>query len=68
MPLNQVNVDVDWLSDNIDRDDVVVVDGSWHLPPAKRDPKQEFENGHTLRARGFSTLINIQTNPPPSPT
>ncbi len=53
MPLNQVNVDVDWLSDNLDRDDVVVVDGSWHLPPAKRDPKQEFEDGHIKGARFF---------------
>ena len=53
MSLNQVNVDVDWLSNNLDRDDVVVIDGSWHLPPAKRDPKQEFENGHIKGARFF---------------
>ena len=53
MPLNQVNVDVDWLSNNLDRDDVVVVDGSWHLPPAKRDPSQEFKDGHIKGARFF---------------
>lgn len=36
----------DWLKLNMGRDDVNVVDGSWHMPAAGRDAKAEFKAEH----------------------
>ncbi|ORX98477.1 Rhodanese-like protein [Basidiobolus meristosporus CBS 931.73] len=44
-------VSTQWLADN--KDSVVVLDGSWHMPHAKRDPKQEYLNAHIQNARYF---------------
>ncbi|WP_184719742.1 3-mercaptopyruvate sulfurtransferase [Caulobacter sp.] len=35
-----------WLADHLDAPDVRVVDASWHMPAAQRDPGAEFLNGH----------------------
>lgn len=37
-------VSTDWLARHLDAPDVKVVDGSWHLPDAGRDPKAEFRD------------------------
>lgn len=39
-------VDVTWLKDNIDQPGVKVVDGSWHLPMANRNPREEYTAQH----------------------
>jgi thiosulfate/3-mercaptopyruvate sulfurtransferase len=41
-----VFVGVDWLADHLDAPDVVVVDGSWHLPTTGRDARAEYLAGH----------------------
>jgi rhodanese-related sulfurtransferase len=35
-----------WLADHLDAPDVRVVDGSWHMPAAKRDPRAEYDLAH----------------------
>jgi thiosulfate/3-mercaptopyruvate sulfurtransferase len=39
-------VTTDWLAENLASPDLVVVDGSWYLPPEKRDPHAEYLAGH----------------------
>jgi thiosulfate/3-mercaptopyruvate sulfurtransferase len=39
-------VTTDWLADNLKSPDLVVIDGSWYLPPEKRDPHAEYLAGH----------------------
>jgi thiosulfate/3-mercaptopyruvate sulfurtransferase len=48
MPLSRdaVFVDVDWLADHLTAPDVVVVDGTWHLPTSGRDARSEYLDGH----------------------
>jgi len=48
MPDNRSNnlVSTDWLHENLEQPDLVVVDGSWYLPQAKRDPKAEYHKQH----------------------
>lgn len=48
MPENRSNnlVSTGWLHENLDQPDLVVVDGSWYLPQAGRDPKTEYVQGH----------------------
>jgi thiosulfate/3-mercaptopyruvate sulfurtransferase len=35
-----------WLAEHLDAPDVRIVDGSWHMPAAKRDPKAEYDLAH----------------------
>ena len=35
-----------WLADHLDAPDVRIVDGSWHMPAAKRDPRAEYDLAH----------------------
>ena len=35
-----------WLADHLDAPDVRVVDASWHMPAAKREPYKEFLAAH----------------------
>lgn len=35
-----------WLAENINKDNVVVVDGSWHMPNAARNAQAEYLAGH----------------------
>lgn len=39
-------VSTDWLAANLGAADLVVLDGSWHLPAEKRDAKAEYAAGH----------------------
>ena len=39
-------VTADWLAGEIDKPDIVVVDGSWYLPTQNRNPHGEFLAGH----------------------
>lgn len=39
-------VSTDWLAAHLQAPDVRVVDGSWYLPPLKRDPKAEYAAQH----------------------
>lgn len=39
-------VSTDWLAANLQSPDVIVIDASWHLPSAKRDPKAEYLASH----------------------
>ena len=42
-----------WLAANLGSPGLVVLDGSWHLPQEKRDPKAEFAAAHIPGARFF---------------
>lgn len=46
-------VDAGWLRNNIDAPDLVVLDASWYLPAAKRDPEAEYAEGHIPGALRF---------------
>jgi thiosulfate/3-mercaptopyruvate sulfurtransferase len=35
-----------WLAENLGAPDLRVVDGSWHMPQAKRDPGREYDEAH----------------------
>jgi thiosulfate/3-mercaptopyruvate sulfurtransferase len=39
-------VTTEWLAKHLDDPDLRVVDGSWHMPQAKRDPAREFQDAH----------------------
>ena len=39
-------VDTEWLAGHLGAPGLIVLDGSWHLPTAKRDPKVEFLSEH----------------------
>lgn len=44
--MNDPVVSTDWLAAHLHDPDVRVVDGSWHMPQAKRDPAREFTEAH----------------------
>lgn len=46
-------VSTEWLEQHLDAPDVVVVDASWHLPPAGRDGHAEFLEEHIPSALFF---------------
>jgi thiosulfate/3-mercaptopyruvate sulfurtransferase len=46
-------VDTDWLASHLKSPDLIVLDGSWHLPTANRDPKAEYLAGHIPGAMFF---------------
>ncbi|WP_136065282.1 3-mercaptopyruvate sulfurtransferase [Modicisalibacter radicis] len=46
-------VTVDWLRDNLDLPRLVILDASWYLPTASRDPEAEYRVGHIPGARRF---------------
>jgi thiosulfate/3-mercaptopyruvate sulfurtransferase len=48
-----VLVDTAWLASHLDAPDLVVLDGSLHLPAAKRDPKAEYKAAHIPGALFF---------------
>ncbi|MEP1442261.1 MAG: 3-mercaptopyruvate sulfurtransferase [Hyphomicrobiales bacterium] len=48
-----VTKSVQWLADNLGRNDLVVIDGSWHLPPENRDPQAEYDAQHIEGALFF---------------
>ncbi len=46
-------VDVDWLIANQQRDDLVILDASWHMPDENRDGEQEWRQRRIPGARFF---------------
>lgn len=46
-------VETDWLADHLSAPDLVVLDGSWHLPTSGRDAKAEYLDGHIPGALFF---------------
>jgi len=42
-----------WLAEHLNDADVIVLDGSWHMPAEKRDPKAEFLTAHIPGAQFF---------------
>jgi thiosulfate/3-mercaptopyruvate sulfurtransferase len=46
-------VSTDWLGTHLETPDVVVVDASWHMPAANRDPDAEYRAGHIPGAVRF---------------
>ncbi len=55
MPKSAKNwiVETDWLQDHLSSPDLVILDGSWHLPTANRDPKAEYLAEHIPGALFF---------------
>ncbi len=55
-----------WLAEHLDAPDVRVVDGSWHMPAAQRDPRAEYEQAHIPGAVFFDIdEISDETSPLP---
>jgi thiosulfate/3-mercaptopyruvate sulfurtransferase len=46
-------VSTQWLAERLDAPDIVIVDGSWHLPNAGRNPEAEYLAGHIPGAVRF---------------
>jgi len=46
-------VESDWLAAHLEAPDLVVFDGSWHLPTTGRDPKAEYQDAHIPGALFF---------------
>ena len=46
-------VETDWLANHLQSPDLIVLDGSWHLPTANRDPKAEYLAEHIPGALFF---------------
>jgi len=59
-------VNTQWLADNLDRDDLIVLDASAHLPAAGRDAQAEYRQQHIPGARYFNlpTLKDEQSPVP----
>ena len=47
-------VSTEWLASRLDATDVVIVDASWYLPSANRDPDAEYVSGHIPGAVRFN--------------
>ncbi|MEL6621740.1 MAG: 3-mercaptopyruvate sulfurtransferase [Pseudomonadota bacterium] len=59
-------VETDWLAERLDAPDLVVVDGSLHLPTAGRNPRAEYEAAHIPGAIFFDVdAIADKENPLP---
>lgn len=46
-------VSTDWLAEHLAAPDIVILDGSWHLPTAKRDARAEYLANHIPGALFF---------------
>ncbi|MDB5586781.1 MAG: sseA [Devosia sp.] len=44
--MNTPFVTTDWLAQHLSDPNLVVLDGSWHMPAANRDPRAEYLAGH----------------------
>ena len=52
-PRQSALVTTEWLARNLGKRDIRVVDGSWHMPHLKRDPRAEFAQAHIPGAAFF---------------
>jgi thiosulfate/3-mercaptopyruvate sulfurtransferase len=65
-PVSQWLVTAEWLAEHLSDPNVVVVDGSYYLPAAKRDPAAEYLAGHIPGAVRFDIEeISDHLNPLP---
>lgn len=46
-------VSTDWLAQHMNSPDIRIIDASWYLPDANRDPKVEYDAAHIPGARFF---------------
>jgi thiosulfate/3-mercaptopyruvate sulfurtransferase len=46
-------VETDWLQDHLSSPDIIILDGSWHLPTEHRDARKEFMDEHIPGAMFF---------------
>ncbi len=59
-------VETDWLAARLDAPDLVVLDGSWHLPTARRNAREEYEQEHIPGALFFDIdAISDEASPLP---
>ncbi len=64
--MSQWIVETDWLADHLNAPDVVIVDGSWHLPTENRNPRAEFEEAH-IPGAVFFDIDDISDSDDPRP-
>ena len=63
---NRWIVETDWLAARLDAPDLVVLDGSLHLPTAKRNAREEYKGAHIPGAYFFDIdAISDKSNPLP---
>lgn len=56
----------EWLADHLDDPDIVIVDGSWHLPGQGRDARTEYDAAHIPGAVFFDIdAVSDTANPLP---
>ncbi|MBY0613673.1 MAG: 3-mercaptopyruvate sulfurtransferase [Beijerinckiaceae bacterium] len=55
-------VSADWLHQNLNADDVVIIDTSWYLPVHKRDGKAEYAQAHIPGAVFFDIDLHSDTS------
>jgi thiosulfate/3-mercaptopyruvate sulfurtransferase len=54
-------VTTDWLAERLEAPDIVVLDGTWHLPPTGRDGRAEYEEAHIPGAHFFDIDLIADT-------
>ncbi len=57
-------VSTEWLADHLGDDNVVVIDGSWHLPGSGRDARAEYDTAHIPGAVFFDIDAIADTSNP----
>jgi thiosulfate/3-mercaptopyruvate sulfurtransferase len=57
-------VSTEWLAAHLDAPDVRIIDASWYLPQAQRDPRKEYEEGHIPGAVFFNIDEIADTDSP----
>ena len=57
-------VTTEWLADRLDAPDVVILDGTWHLPPTGRNGQAEYDEGHIPGAVFFDIDTISDTESP----
>src|SRR3546814_8223577 len=59
-------VSTEWLAAHLDAPDLRIVDGSWYLPSAQRDPREEYRLGH-IPGAVFFDIDDISDTSSPYP-
>lgn len=57
-------VETEWLAEHLEAPDLIVLDGSWHLPSEERDPRAEYEEEHIPGALFFDVDEIADTGSP----